>query len=67
MKTNASFMSESIGQLQDTVFVKVGVRKWISKLQHCEWGIIWGRDSETQFRERNLGVYRLLMVRELPE
>jgi hypothetical protein len=36
MKMNASFMSESIGQLQDAVFVKAGVRKWISKLQHSE-------------------------------
>jgi hypothetical protein len=36
MKMNASFMAESIGQLQDAVFVKVGARKWISKQQHCE-------------------------------
>jgi hypothetical protein len=36
MEMNASFMSEPIGQLQDAVFVKAGVRKWISKLQHYE-------------------------------
>jgi hypothetical protein len=67
MKMNASFMSESIGQLQDAVFVKAGVWKWIYKLQHCESGIIWGRDSETQNRERNLDVYRIQKVRELPK
>jgi len=67
MKMNASFMTESIGQLQDAVFVKVRVRKWISKPQHCERGIIWGRNSETQNRERNLDAYGLLMVRELPK